>query len=203
MLKIYKKSKSKLYKKSLQKYKSKLKTLKKRTHIQTGGKTVNNLVIKYDDTVLFDGANGMLLERQKTVNEPQINVNLSGKTLLIMYDKNAPNGEENTLKNNKNYMHMVKIYTNGKINENDMINDVKLTYNPPSPPKGTHNYIFKLYSFVNSKGNSVNSVNSNLIPKGNAGFTYFETVNNIIQNLLMLKKLQLISTISFKVKVET
>jgi phosphatidylethanolamine-binding protein (PEBP) family uncharacterized protein len=200
MPKIHKKLKTKLYKKSLQKllqkYKSKRKGVKRETRIQTGGKTVSNLVITYGNIVLIDDINGILLTQTETVNEPKININLSGKTLLIMFDENAPNGEENKTGINKNYMHMVKIYTSGKISDNDSVNDIKLAYNPPTPPKGTHNYIFKLYSVVNG----VNGVNG--IPKGGAGTEYFNTVNNIIQNLLNKNQLQLVSTISFKVNGE-
>jgi hypothetical protein len=47
--------------------------------------------------------------------------------LVIMYDPDAPHGEE--MKNNKTYIHYLQVK-----------DDVVLPYQPPNPPKGTHNY---------------------------------------------------------------
>jgi phosphatidylethanolamine-binding protein (PEBP) family uncharacterized protein len=111
--------------------------------------------------------NPILLTKAETANRPQITLNLPiniKKIMLIMYDKDAPNGENSS--GNSNYMHMVELYQNNK-------NYKLLQYTPPTPPYGTHNYIFKLYDLSN-KFNLT-------IPRGSAGTEYYKTISNLTQ----------------------
>tara|TARA_Y100000389_G_C17187390_1_gene377098 strand:- start:64 stop:621 length:558 start_codon:yes stop_codon:yes gene_type:complete len=56
---------------------------------------------------------------------------LKNCNLFIMFDPDAPNGEGNL--NNKVFIHYLKIINNNK-------NNLYFSYEPPTPPKGTHNY---------------------------------------------------------------
>jgi hypothetical protein len=108
----------------------------------------------------------LYLTKAETVFRPQIKINHIGPLMLIMYDNDAPNGE-NEPENNANYMHMVEIYQN-KEEPNTL-----LQYTPPTPPYGTHNYIFELYDLSNFNSN---------IPPGKAGTVYYNTIKKIIKD---------------------
>jgi phosphatidylethanolamine-binding protein (PEBP) family uncharacterized protein len=132
---------------------------------QFGGANQPILSITYGVKQLQN--NPILLKKAETANRPTIKLNLPiniRKIMLIMYDKDAPNGENSS--GNSNYMHMVEIYQNNK-------NYKLLQYTPPTPPYGTHNYIFELYD-LNNKFNLT-------IPRGSAGTEYYKTISNLIQ----------------------
>ena len=106
------------------------------------------------------------------------------KTYLItMTDPDAPNGIENKL-GNFTYTHWV--FTR-KGNDNNIYNEI-VSYAPPSPPKGTHRYIFNLYDVSMIDNNELNILHYN----NNNNAKYYETTlqpfldkKNIIINPLL------------------
>ena len=121
----------------------------RRYRMQNGGKG-ESLSISYNGKSIANDSNITgIIDYSKA---PQITINNSdmNKTYLItMTDPDAPNGIENKI-GNFTYTHWVFTQINGKINE------TFLSYSPPSPPKGTHRYIFKLYDVSNVKKNDLN-----------------------------------------------
>uniref|UniRef100_A0A6C0HLG5 Phosphatidylethanolamine-binding protein n=1 Tax=viral metagenome TaxID=1070528 RepID=A0A6C0HLG5_9ZZZZ len=119
---------------------------------------------------------------------PHIIISAQGKTLLLLYDPDAPNGEESP-SNNKPFMHMAAIYDNGKLSK------TLVNYMGPSPPAGTHNYIFKLFSLL-----GIDTQTQITLPEGKPSFDYYE---NISKSIKKLKNVKLIGQLSFKVKAQT
>ena len=121
----------------------------RKSRIQIGG-SGESLSISYNGKFIVNDSNITgIIDYSKA---PQITINNSdmNKTYLItMTDPDAPNGIENKI-GNFTYTHWVFTQINGKINE------TFLSYSPPSPPKGTHRYIFKLYDVSNVKKNDLN-----------------------------------------------
>ena len=104
-----------------------------------------------------------------------------------MYDKDAPNGEQNN-KNNKVYIHYLKI---GK--------DEIISYQGPTPHKGVHNYYaksiklskdqkIKLNDLLKDKKERINEIYQNL------------TSNNISFDDIKIETNQILRETSFKVK---
>ena len=98
----------------------------------------------------------------KLVNAPT--VNLKGtvdnqKYLVIMYDPDAPNGKGKN--GNHHHVHWIFIQngSNGSNGNNTGILGRKtiLEYHQPSPPRGTHRYIFNVYD---ANGITVSDINS-------------------------------------------
>ena len=118
----------------------------------------------------------------KLVNAPI--VNLKGavdnqKYLVIMYDPDAPNGEGQN--GNHHHVHWIFIQnsrngnngSNGSNGSNTGISGRQtiLEYHQPSPPRGTHRYIFNVY---NANGITVSDINS-LVESGKTN-TYNNTI---------------------------
>ena len=154
------KKKSILHKKKTKKVSKKVskkisKKVHRRSRIQIGGSS-ESLSISYNGQSIVNGSNITgIIDYSKA---PQITINNSdmNKTYLItMTDPDAPNGIENNI-GNFTYTHWVFTQINGKINE------TFLSYVPPSPSKGTHRYIFKLYdvSSIDTKKLKVNTNNN-------------------------------------------
>jgi phosphatidylethanolamine-binding protein (PEBP) family uncharacterized protein len=133
--------------KTTSKNKSKKQNIKK----QNGGNNVS-LDIKYNDITI----SGQQLTKEQTANQPSItiknentntntntNTNPNSRYLITMTDPDAPNGEGN--QGNHTWTHWVLTY-NG-INNN--IDKIYVPYTGPSPPVGTHRYIFNLYDVSN------------------------------------------------------
>lgn len=108
------------------------------------------------------------LSKQETQTIPNISVKASGKTLLIMYDPDAPNGMNatNTSKN-RTFLHMATIYNDGKQSKE------LVPYMGPSPPMGTHRYIFTLYQLPQTIQ----------LNTGTAGFEYYNKISPIFKKL--------------------
>lgn len=140
-------------------------TRQTRQNRQYGGKTLIDISINYPDIGL-DITNGSDLTEAhkagKLVNAPT--VNLKGtvdnqKYLVIMYDPDAPNGEGQN--GNHHHVHWIFIQncSNGNNGNNTGISGRKtiLEYHQPSPPRGTHRYIFNVYD---ANGITVSDINS-------------------------------------------
>jgi phosphatidylethanolamine-binding protein (PEBP) family uncharacterized protein len=147
---------------------------------QFGGST-NLMTITYPNNVNVDNT-GKPLTVSQTTSKPKIKVYNKGKYLLTMTDPNAPVGT---------WVHMVSIYNNG-------VEDVKIPYMGPSPPKGSgvHNYIFRLYSLSNQNNientmgmNSMNNIISQ-IKTGVASHDYYVNTLKNIEERLTNKKVQ-------------
>ena len=179
------KTKSILHKKKTKKVSKKVsKKARKKVHIksriQIGGE-VESLTISYNERIINTND---LLPNTFDTTQPQIIINNSdmNKTYLItMTDPDAPNGIENKL-GNFTFTHWVFTQINGKINE------TFLSYSPPSPPKGTHRYIFNLYDVSMIDNNELNILHYN----NNNNAKYYETTlqpfldkKNIIINPLL------------------
>ena len=132
---------------------------------QYGGKTLINIFINYP-SIGLDITNGSDLTEAhkdgKLVNAPT--VNLKGtvdnqKYLVIMYDPDAPNGKGKN--GNHHHVHWIFIQngSNGSNGNNTGILGRKtiLEYHQPSPPRGTHRYIFNVYD---ANGITVSDINS-------------------------------------------
>lgn len=148
--------------KSIKKYRQNRQNRQTRQTRQYGGKTLIDISINYP-SIGLDITNGSDLTEAhkagKLVNAPT--VNLMGtvdnqKYLVIMYDPDAPNGEGQN--GNHHHVHWIFIQ-NGSNGNNTEISGRKtiLEYHQPSPPRGTHRYIFNVYD---ANGITVSDINS-------------------------------------------
>jgi phosphatidylethanolamine-binding protein (PEBP) family uncharacterized protein len=103
-------------------------------------------------------------------NQPIIkiqNADNNSLYLIIMYDPDAPNGLEATDKSSNHiYTHWIAtINTNTNTNTNTKnysnIKQILVKYAPPTPPKGTHRYIFNLYNITKKKDDFLNTLMMN------------------------------------------
>ena len=125
---------------------------------RSGGSSVSgeSLTISYNGKSIVNGSNITGIIDYNKAPTITINSAVDNKIYLItMTDPDAPNGIENKL-GNFTFTHWVFTQINGKINE------TFLSYSPPSPPKGTHRYIFKLYdvSMIDTNKLKVNNNNN-------------------------------------------
>ncbi len=145
------KTNSKIYKKN-----KKIKKTKK----HYGGQN-DILDIKYNDIKV----NGQQLTKEQTKLIPSIKVLVTGKTLLIMLDPDAPIGT---------FVHLVQVYNNGQLQS------TLVPYHPPTPPSGIHRYITTLYELPKDI----------IIPKGQSGHDYFIQIESILKKLKMITSKQ-------------
>jgi phosphatidylethanolamine-binding protein (PEBP) family uncharacterized protein len=121
-------------------------------------------------------------------NQPIIriqNANNNSLYLIIMYDPDAPNGLEATDKSSNHiYTHWVAtINTNTNTNNNGNIEQILVKYAPPTPPKGTHRYIFNLYD-ITIKKDDLNFLNTLMMDNNNNNNdTRSSYYNNKLSNL--------------------
>jgi len=106
------------------------------------------LKIFYNDVIIVDDLN---ITGKDYKSEPTVVVNNADPKkiyMITMTDPDAPNGEEEKDKTiNRTYTHWVYIQT-----ENKKI--IFVPYSPPTPPHGTHRYIFNLYDITNKTENN-------------------------------------------------
>lgn len=77
------------------------------------------------------------------------NANPNRDYLLTMYDPDAPNGIENKMGNHIHTHWVAKIGSGVSSGSgNDNILQTFLEYAPPTPPNGTHRYIFTIYDIT-------------------------------------------------------
>ena len=113
------------------------------------------------------------------------NANTNSLYLIIMYDPDAPNGLEVTDKSSNHiYTHWVAtMNTNTNTKNNSNIKQILVKYAPPTPPKGTHRYIFNLYD-VTQKKDDLNFLNTLMMDNNsNNNDTRSSYYNNKISNL--------------------
>ena len=129
----------------------------KQSRIQNGGDR-ESLTISYNENSIGNDTN--ITDFVDYRKAPKITINNSdmNKTYLItMTDPDAPNGEDRKSKN-FTFTHWIFTMINGQIN------DIFVSYYPPSPPKGSgiHRYQFNLYdiSTIDTDGLKVNNNNA-------------------------------------------
>lgn len=109
------------------------------------------------------------------------NANTNSLYLIIMYDPDAPNGLEVTDKSSNHiYTHWVATI-NTNTNNNGNIKQILVKYAPPTPPKGTHRYIFNLYDVTQKKDDFLNTLKMN--NNNNNNDTRSSYYNNKLSNL--------------------
>lgn len=152
------KKKSILHKKKIKKVSKKVSTnVHRKSKIQIGGSGESLSILYNGQSIVNDSNITGIIDYSKA---PQITINNSDMNkiyLITMTDPDAPNGIENK-RGNFTYTHWV--FTQ-KGNNNKSYNEF-VSYTPPSPPKGTHRYIFKLYdvSMIDTKELKVNNNNN-------------------------------------------
>jgi phosphatidylethanolamine-binding protein (PEBP) family uncharacterized protein len=132
--------------------------ISKKKYIGVGGSNGSNssksnnkkefLKIFYNDVIIVDDIN---ITGKDYKTEPTVVVNNANPKkiyMITMTDPDAPNGEQEKDKTiNRTYTHWVYIQT-----ENKKI--IFVPYSPPTPPHGTHRYIFNLYDITNKTYNN-------------------------------------------------
>lgn len=125
----------------------------RKSRIQRGGNG-ESLTISYNGKAIINDSNITGNIDYDYSKSPQITINGASNDniyLITLTDPDAPNGLENKL-GNFTYTHWV--FTQ-KGNDNNTYNEI-VSYVPPSPPKGTHRYIFKLYDVSDINMNELN-----------------------------------------------
>jgi len=116
-------------------------------------------------------------------NQPIINLQNSNNNslyLIIMYDPDAPNGLEATGKSSNHiYTHWVATINTDTNNNSNSNKKIFVEYAPPTPPKGTHRYIFNLYDITIKKDN-LNFLNTLIMDNNDTRSSYY---NNKLSNL--------------------
>lgn len=126
------------------------------------------------------------------------NANTNSLYLIIMYDPDAPNGLEASDKSSNHiYTHWVATI-NTNTNNNSNIKQIFVEYAPPTPPKGTHRYIFNLYD-ITIKKDDLNFLNTLMMDNNsNNNDTRSSYYNNKLSNFDKLN--QIIFSTSYRVK---
>ena len=94
------------------------------------------------------------LNKEPTTNI--IGIMNNTKYLVLMYDPDAPNGQNEI--DNYIYTHWIFTQTGNNYNEREIL----LPYRPPKPPKGIHRYIFSVYNAKNITNDEIeNLIKSN------------------------------------------
>ena len=112
-------------------------------------------------------------------NQPKIiigNASGNGNYLLVMYDPDAPNGMNNA--GNHNYIHW--IFTH-RLGTSDGERKDILEYRPPSPPRGTHRYIFKLYNALEVSNEEIENL------KNGGNNIKLPRTRNLLENEMFFK----------------
>ena len=119
------------------------------------------------------------------------NANTNSLYLIIMYDPDAPNGLEVTDKSSNHiYTHWVAtMNTNTNTKNNSNIKQILVKYAPPTPPKGTHRYIFNLYD-ITKKKDDLNFLNTLMMDNNsNNNDTRSSYYNNKLSNFDKLNQI--------------
>jgi len=187
-----------------QNLKKKLKTKLKRKintksrFIQNGG--INNKTIDLPESLLISYSSTNKNSKQVFINNNNNNnnIDLTGKSeyyinepnifiinakpeklyMVTMIDPDAPNGLEVSDKSSNHiYTHWVATI-NTNTNNNGNIKQILVKYAPPTPPKGTHRYIFNLYD-VTQKKDDLNFLNTLKMNNNNRTSYYNKKILNI------------------------
>ena len=151
---------------------------------------INNININNNNNIDLTG------KAEYYINEPNIFIiNAKPKKLYMvtMIDPDAPNGLEVTDKSSNHiYTHWVATI-NTNTNNNGNIKQILVKYAPPTPPKGTHRYIFNLYD-VTQKKDDLNFLNTLKMNNNDTRTSYYNkkilNINNYKlqnQNVFVVK----------------
>ena len=155
--------------KKLRKNKTRKNNIRKRTQKNTkrtnkykssnkiyyGGEMLKHIMVYYNNNKINNGDDLTYLYNSGTLNtQPTVLLNLDNenikkntnkKYLIILHDPDAPNGFDSPQNNeNQEYIHWIFLQFSNSNYSNITIKEI-LPYTPPSPPRGTHNYIFTVY----------------------------------------------------------
>ena len=170
------------------------KTKKNNNNYHIGGQQKNlpiTFTIEYSGLGIIKPNQDLTGQSQYYNNQPIIkiqnlppNANTNSLYLIIMYDPDAPNGLEVTDKSSYHiYTHWVATIntnTNTNTKNNSNIKQILVKYAPPTPPKGTHRYIFNLYDITQKKDDFLNTLMMNNNNNNDTRSSYY---NNKLSNL--------------------
>ena len=139
---------------------------------QTGGKT-DFIQISYPSispNQITNGADLTLYKEQLTNPSVEILSSVDMKYLVIMHDPDAPYGMNSPDKSKNNeFLHWIYTQENSKSMTGKEIKNVILPYTPPTPPYGTHHYIFDVYDYNSILENKDNNIISRITEIGKNG----------------------------------
>jgi phosphatidylethanolamine-binding protein (PEBP) family uncharacterized protein len=191
--KQYKNSKNS--KNSNKRYKKKYSRKQKQSTLQNGGEQLV-IEVSYSGYGVIKNEDNLTGKTNIYSHKPNVNIKMQNansnknKTyLVIMTDPDAPNGHNNMYSNKNNtYIHWIYLQSLPDSN----VNTTLIEYTGPTPPRGTHRYIFSVYDVTGKQKQTITELQ--VITNDNRLDT-----NKILDKFIKQNNMQPLDTIMYTV----